>query len=122
MSSLHWEARRRQNVADKMKLFAETNVKLNSYDEENIEMIADKFCTDPAIPTQFLLNKSKAALQKTEDQQKLEKENLNGKKSVSFDNVCEKIEISQCQEQEPEKRYTARIPDRYTSTNYIQQY
>merc|ERR1712196_288511 len=95
MSSLHWEARRRQNVADKMQMLA-----------ESARTKSEPFSKDPAIPTHFMLNKSKAALSR-EGGERVE---------VGFE------EAAEGGSQKEEKRYTARIPNRYTSMNYIQQY
>merc|ERR1712071_330365 len=65
MSSLHWEARRRQNVADKRIALAERRHILTcDEDEAAIYAIADEMRLDAALPTHFLLNKSKAALSK----------------------------------------------------------
>merc|ERR1711998_34358 len=101
MSSLHWEARRRQNVADKMQMLAESaRTKSEPLSKEkSINEIAETFCTDPAIPTHFMLNKSKAALSR-EGGERVE---------VSFE------EAAEGGSQKEEKRYTARIPNRYTS-------
>ena len=110
MSSLHWEARRRQNVADKMQMLNEANNPTQKHrsKDQSINDIADKFCTDPAIPTHFLLNQSKAALSRD-----------SGVEVVVED---EKMEGMAGQSEGLEKRYTARIPNRYSSMNYIQQY
>merc|ERR1711974_249107 len=69
MSSLHWEARRRQNVADKRTALAESKRDALTLGEADqcIQNIANEMCQDAALPTHFLLNKSKAALSKAND-------------------------------------------------------
>lgn len=105
MSSLHWEARRRQHVQDRKQTIQQKTYGLSNEEiQENINQIAEELCTETALPTTFLLTKSKAAMSKKKSDEK----------EVHFEPV-ERTE-------EKTVKYSARIPNRYTSMNYIQQY
>ena len=65
MSSLHWEARRRQDVADKrMAHSLKQQVLTDNEYTQVIQEIADEMSKDCAVPEHFLISKSKAALSK----------------------------------------------------------
>merc|ERR1712032_1010263 len=68
MSSLHWEARRRQDVADKrMAHSLKQQVLTDNEYTQVIQEIADEMSKDCAVPEHFLISKSKAALSKCND-------------------------------------------------------
>merc|ERR1712098_711448 len=123
MSSLHWEARRRQDVADKrMAHSLKQQVLTDNETDQVIQEIADELSKDQAVPEHFLISKSKAALSK-----------CNEAKAQAISNgeiyqECPKGDNDNNNNDNNEEnkkqapRYTARIPNRYSSTNYIQQY
>ena len=114
MSSLHWEARRRQNVADKH--LTQEQLKITGKVNPNcINEIADEFSCDQATPVSFLLKKSKAAMSKIADEDRLDDD-----KEIKFQEIAPKSK--RVDETGNTQRYTARIPNRYSSMNYVQQY
>merc|ERR1711881_60757 len=115
MSSLHWEARRRQNVADKKRACKEWIELTKTEAESAIEEIAEQQCQDVALPTKFLLNKSKAALSRMDGDGIAEGVDKYQEKK------CE-VDDTNAQDNKEKPRYTARISNRYSSMNYVQQY
>ena len=123
MSSLHWEARRRQDVADKrMAHSLKQQVLADNETDQVIQEIADELSKDQAVPEHFLISKSKAALSKFNEakSQVLVEDSSNDCKNNNDDNDNNNDNNGENKKQTP--RYTARIPNRYSSTNYIQQY
>merc|ERR1711964_87037 len=84
-------------------------------------------CGDQAIPVHFLLNKSKAAYRQivsnyAEHAPPEAERPSSPKKEERTDSAgSDRAEIPK-PKKEQEPKYTARIPNRYTSINYIQQY
>ena len=115
MSSLHWEARRRQDVADKrMAHSLKQQVLTDNEYTQVIQEIADEMSKDAAVPEHFLISKSKAALSKCNESKMDAISRGEAEMPTESDANAEK--------ESDNKRYTARIPNRYSSTNYIQQY
>merc|ERR1712173_508692 len=123
MSSLHWEARRRQDVADKrMAHSLKQQVLTDNETDQVIQEIADELSKDQAVPEHFLISKSKAALSKCNEAKAqaiskgeyVKEEQDSNDKNNNNDNNEKNKKLT--------PRYTARIPNRYSSTNYIQQY
>merc|ERR1712173_543190 len=91
----------------------------DSETDQVIQEIADELSKDQAVPEHFLISKSKAALSKCNEAKAQaiskgeyvkEEQDSNDKNDNNEEN----------KKQTP--RYTASIPNRYSSTNYIQQY
>ena len=128
MSSLHWEARRRQDVADKrMAHSLKQQVLTDNETDQVIQEIADELSKDQAVPEHFLISKSKAALSKCNEAKAqaiskgdIVQEEKNTCSNDKNDDNTNNDNNEKNKKQTP--RYTARIPNRYSSTNYIQQY
>ena len=124
MSSLHWEARRRQDVADKrMAHSLKQQVLTDNETDQVIQEIADELSKDQAVPEHFLISKSKAALSKCNEakaSQVVQEETTTCSNDKNNDDNTNNDNNEKNKKQTP--RYTARIPNRYSSTNYIQQY
>merc|ERR1712071_378403 len=119
MSSLHREARRRQDVADKrMAHSLKQQVLTDNEYTQVIQEIADEMSKDCAVPEHFLISKSKAALSKCNEAKADAIRRGEVEAEVAMDEGTGEAD----QKSKDDKRYTARIPNRYSSINYIQQY